>query len=55
MKNKPETDYSIRAFLHELTTKKDVQKLAAQAAILMFTAVFGLAVVLTLYNAITGK
>lgn len=55
MKNKPETDYSIRAFLHELLTKKEVQKLATQAAVLLFSAVFGLAVVLTFYNAITGK
>jgi hypothetical protein len=54
MKNNQETDYSFRAFLHELMTKRDVQILAIQTLTFMFAMVFGLAVVIALYNIATG-
>lgn len=54
MKNNETTDYSFRAFLQELRTKRDVQILAVQTLVFMFSMVFGLALVLTAYNIITG-
>jgi hypothetical protein len=54
MKNSQETDYSFRAFLHELMTKRDVQILAVQTLVFMFSMVFGLAVVIALYNICNG-
>jgi hypothetical protein len=50
MKNTP--DYSFRAFLHELMTKRDVQVFAAKSLIFLFGMGFGLAFIISLYNAI---
>lgn len=53
MKNTQSTsDDSFRAFLQDLLTKRDVQIFAAQSLIFLFSMAFGLAFVISLYNAI---
>lgn len=47
------TNYSFRAFLQELMTKRSVQVFAAQSLIFLFAMAFGLAFVISLYNAVS--
>lgn len=54
MKNVQNTDYSIRGFIRELRTSRDVQVLTIQTTTIMFSLVFGLAVVIALYNIVNG-
>ena len=51
---KKQENYSFRAFLHEILTKKEVRVAEAQGMVFLLTIFTDLAIVIALYNAVCG-